>query len=383
MPDFAKAVTITEPYKLEVREYQIPPLQPGGMLIKMELSGICGTDKHTYRGETTQYGGTHIEQTSPFPLIPGHENVGIIADIAPGVVDFYGEPLRVGDRITMCPDVVCGKCYNCRHIHPYYWCENWRGYGNSFRASEQPLMGGWGEYMAIIPEAFVYKVPGGLRPELAVYTEILGCAFALDKVKEFSSMSGEGFVTDSSILIQGVGPLGMAHLIKARMMGAGTIIAFDRSDYRLNMAKAFGADCVANVSKTTAEDRIQLVHDLTRGRGVDVAIECVGYPECIPEALHMIRRGGMYLMEGVFVDVGDIAINPHLIVSKALRLIGISNHAVTSYGPAMDMMLRFQDKLPLDTYVTHRFPLDKAQAAMDTALNLQCMKVVFEPNGQS
>lgn len=380
MPEFARAVTITEPYKLEVREYKIPPLQPGGLLMQIEMSGICGTDKHTYRGETTQYGGTVNEQTSPFPLIPGHENVGIVVEVTPGMVDFYGEPLKVGDRITMCPDVVCGKCYNCRHIFAYSWCENWQGYGNSFRATEQPLMGGWAEYMVLIPEAFVYKVPDGLKPELAVYTEIMACTYALDKAKEFSSLASEGFLSDDSVLIQGVGPLGLCHLIKARMMGAGTIIAVDKSPYRLEMAKAFGADYVINLNDTTQDERVQLVHDWTRGRGVDVAIECVGYPEAVPEGLLMIRRGGMYILEGVFVDMGNIPMNPHLICSKGLRIIGLSNHPFTGYRPSMDLMLRYQESMPLDAFVTHSFPLDKAQEAIDTALGLECMKVVFEPN---
>jgi threonine dehydrogenase-like Zn-dependent dehydrogenase len=240
-------------------------------------------------------------------------------------------------------------------------------------------MGGWAEYMVVIPEAFVYKVPAGLAPELAVYTEIMACSYALDKAKEFSSIASEGFLSDDTVLIQGVGPLGLCHLIKARMMGAGQIIAIDRSKYRLDMARAFGADHILNVEETTAEERIQLVHDWTRGRGADVAVECVGYPEAVPEALHMIRRGGMYLLEGVFVDMGEIALNPHLIVSKALRLIGLSNHPFTGYGPSMDLLLRYQDQLPLKSFVTHRFPLQQAQAAIDTALSLECMKVVFAP----
>lgn len=377
----ARAVTITAPYQVELREYAIPPLQPGGLLMKIEMSGICGTDKHTYRGETTQYAGTVNEQTSPFPLIPGHENVGIVAEVTPGAVDFYGERLKVGDRITMCPDVVCGRCTNCRHIFGYSWCENWRGYGNSFRATESPLMGGWAEYMVIIPEAFVYKVPDGLAPELAVYTEIMACACALDKAKEFSSLASEGFLSDDSVLIQGAGPLGLCHLIKARMMGAGTIIAIDKSEYRLQMARDFGADYTLNIETTSQEERVQLVHDWTRGRGVDLAIECVGYPEAVPEGLLMIRRGGMYLLEGVFVDMGEIALNPHLIVSKGLRLVGLSNHPFTGYRMSMDLLLRYQDSMPLDRFVTHRFPLEKAQEAIDTALRLDCMKVVFAPSG--
>ena len=142
MKKLSKAATIVEPGRIEVREYEIPPLPDGGLLLKVEMSGICGTDKHTYCGETTQYGGTVNEQTSPFPLIPGHENVGIIAEVSPGTTDFHGQPLHEGDRITMCPDVVCGRCHCCRNIFAYSWCEKWRGYGNSFRADQQPLMGG-------------------------------------------------------------------------------------------------------------------------------------------------------------------------------------------------------------------------------------------------
>lgn len=379
MKKSSKAVTIVEPGRIEVREYEIPPLPDGGLLMKVEMSGICGTDKHTYRGETTQYGGTVNEQTSPFPLIPGHENVGIIAEVSPGTTDFYGQPLHEGDRITMCPDVVCGRCHCCRNIFAYSWCDKWRGYGNSFRADQQPLMGGWSEYMVIIPEAFVYKVPENLGPELAVYTELMACAFALDKAKDFSSFASEGFLTGSSVLIQGVGPLGIAHLIMARIMGAGTIVAVDKKDYRLQKATAFGADHTLNIESTTEEERIELVRSWTDGHGVDLAIECAGQPEAVPQALPMIRRGGMYILEGVFVDMGEVALNPHWIVSKSLRLIGLSNHPFTVYRSCMDLMLRYQDRFPLDQFVTHRFPLEEAQTAIDTALGLECLKVVFDP----
>ena len=142
MPRTSKAATIVQPGQIEVREYDVPSLPKGGLLMKVEMSGICGTDKHTYRGETTQYGGTVNEQISPFPLILGHENVGFVVEVSPGKTDFYGRRLREGDRITMCPDGVCGRCYNCQYIFGYSWCEEWRGYGNSFRADQQPLMGG-------------------------------------------------------------------------------------------------------------------------------------------------------------------------------------------------------------------------------------------------
>ena len=251
MSKTAKAVTIVKPGCIELREYPVPECPKNGLILNIEMCGICGTDKHTYRGETTQYAGTSSEQTSPFPMIPGHEIVGIVDQVFSGTSDFYGNKITEGDRITICPDIICNKCFYCKHIFGYTWCENWKGYGNSFNANENPLMGGWSEKMVVIPETFVYKVPFGLEPDLAVYTELMSCAFAFDKLKDFSNLASEGFLTGSSVLIQGAGPLGIVHLIMARIIGAGTIIVLDKSNYRLNAAKTFGADLIINIDSFT------------------------------------------------------------------------------------------------------------------------------------
>ena len=379
MSKTAKAVTIVKPGCIELREYPVPECPKNGLILNIEMCGICGTDKHTYRGETTQYAGTSSEQTSPFPMIPGHEIVGIVDQVFSGTSDFYGNKITEGDRITICPDIICNKCFYCKHIFGYTWCENWKGYGNSFNANENPLMGGWSEKMVVIPETFVYKVPFGLEPELAVYTELMSCAFAFDKLKDFSNLASEGFLTGSSVLIQGAGPLGIVHLIMARIIGAGTIIVLDKSNYRLNAAKTFGADITINIDSFTKEEISEQIFSKTFGRGVDVAVECVGLPEALPQALDWIRRGGLYLMEGVFTDMGEIQFNPHLVVSKSLRIIGLSNHPITSYQPSMDLMLRNRDNLPLNKFVTHKFPLENFNDAINTALDGDCIKVVFEP----
>ena len=379
MPDTAEAVTIVNPGCIELREYIVPECPKNGLILNIEMCGICGTDKHTYRGETTQYAGTASEQTSPFPMIPGHEIVGIVDRVFPGTLDFYGNRIKEGDRITICPDIVCGKCYNCKHVYGYTWCENWKGYGNSFNADKDPLMGGWAEKMVVLPETFVYKVPDGLEPELAVYSELMSCAFAFDKLKDFSNLASEGFLTGSSVLIQGAGPLGIVHLIMARIVGAGLIIVLDKNNYRLDAAKTFGADLTINIDSLDKEEITEQIFSNTYGRGVDVAVECVGQAEALPQALEWIRRGGLYLMEGIFTDMGEINFNPHLIVSKSLRIIGLSNHPITTYQASMDMMLRNREKLPLSKFVTHKFPLENFNDAMNTALNGDCIKVVFEP----
>lgn len=129
------------------------------------------------------------------------------------------------------------------------------------------LYGGFSEYMYIEPGTRLYAVPDGLPDEVAVLTEIMCVAYGLDKAKEFNSFLLEGFNFEDTIVIQGAGPPGLAHLIKARMMGAGKIIATDISACRLSIARAFGADICLNAAETTEQERIERVREETGGRG--------------------------------------------------------------------------------------------------------------------
>src|SRR5579862_1371446 len=101
------AATLTEPGHYELREYPLPAPTPGCLLVKMHMSGICGTDKHTYQGYTGQYGGNGIPKQIPFPIIQGHENVGTIAAIggSESYTDFEGVKLKIGDRVIVGPNV--------------------------------------------------------------------------------------------------------------------------------------------------------------------------------------------------------------------------------------------------------------------------------------
>ncbi|MEY4169807.1 MAG: hypothetical protein RLZ94_880, partial [Actinomycetota bacterium] len=181
-----KAAVLTAPGRYEVQSFPWPTLVEGSALMQMEMAGICGTDKHTYMGETKQYVGTPAECDTPFPIIQGHENVGVISELGPGAaegLEFYGKPLKVGDRVTMCPDVVCGHCYECKHVMGYVWCENSVAYGNSLSSAVAPhLFGGMAEHMYLRPDTFVYKVPSGLSARVAVLAELMACTASLDKV---------------------------------------------------------------------------------------------------------------------------------------------------------------------------------------------------------
>ena len=378
-----RAATLVAPGRYELREYPLPEPQPGCLLVKMEVSGICGTDKHTYQGYTAQYGAHDTPREIPFPIIQGHENVGTIAAIggAGAYTDFEGLPLRVGDRVIVGPNVSCGTCYYCRHDFPYYCCENTADYGNNLSAKNPPhLFGGWSQYLYVVPGSFVVKVPDDLPSDVAVLTEIMAVTVGLDRAKQMSAVPNESFRFDDTVVVLGVGPLGMCFLMKARMLGAGTIVAIDLSDFRLNFAKRLGADCVINAAHTSEQERCQRVRELTSGRGADVVVECAGVPEAVREGLELLRLGGLLVEAGNFSDLGEIRISPHRhLCAKNVRILGVGGEEPAAYGPSMRQMARYMRQYPLREFVTHRFRLGDVEAAVKQSIAADSMKVVIDP----
>lgn len=373
------AATLVEPGRYELREYPLPEPRPGCVLVKMEMSGICGTDKHTFQGYTTQYGGRTLE----FPIIQGHENVGTVAAIGGDgrYTDFEGIPLKVGDRVVVGANVCCGECYSCRHDFPYYCCEKTTDYGNNLTAKHPPhLFGGWAQYMYIVPGSFLVKVPDDLPSEVAVLTEIFAVSVGLDRAKQMSAFPSESFRFDDTVVVLGVGPLGMCFLMKARMLGAGTIVAIDLSRYRLDFAKRLGADYALNAGEHSQAERLQMVKDLTGGRGADMVIECAGVPQAIPEALDMLRVGGLLVEAGNFSDLGEVAISPHRhLCAKNARILSVGGEEPAAYGPGMRQMARYMKHYPLREFVSHKFGLRDVDAAMQQAIASDSMKVVMQP----
>jgi L-iditol 2-dehydrogenase len=202
----------------------------------------------------------------------------------------------------------------------------------------------------------------------------------LDRAKQFSAVPNEAFLFDDSVVVLGVGPLGMCFLMKARMLGAGTLIAVDLSRSRLDLAARLGADQTIDASATTATERLAIIRDLTRGRGADVVVECAGVPQVIPEALEMLRIGGLLVEAGNFSDLGEVAINPHRhLCSKNVRIIGVGGEEGASYGPSMRQLVRYMQHYPVREFVSHRYRLDAVEAAMQKSIAADSMKVVIDP----
>lgn len=377
------AATLVEPGHYEITEYPLPDPAPGCVLVKMQVSGICGTDKHTYQGYVGQYGGAGTPRPVPFPIIQGHENVGTIAAIGSGPqwTDFEGVPLRVGDLVVVGPNVSCGTCYSCRHNFPYYLCENTVDYGNNISAKNPPhLFGGWSQYLYVVPGSFLVKVPGDLPSEMAVLAEIMAVTVGLDRAKQISAFPSESFRFDDSVVVLGTGPLGMCFVMKARMLGAGTIIAVDLSDYRLGFAAKLGADHVINAATTPEPERLAMVRELTHGRGADVVVECAGVAQAVRESLEMLRVGGLLVEAGNFSDMGEVSISPHRhLCAKNVRILGVGGEEPAAYGPSMRQMARYAKQYPLRDFVTHRFGLRQVEDAMKKSMATDSMKVVIDP----
>lgn len=377
------AATLVEPGHYEITEYPLPDPAPGCLLVKMQVSGICGTDKHTYQGYVGQYGGAGTPRPIPFPIIQGHENVGTIAAIGSGPqwTDFEGVPLRVSDLVVVGANVSCGTCYYCRHDFPYYCCENTVDYGNNISAKNPPhLFGGWSQYLYVVPGSFLVKVPAELPPEMAVLAEIMAVTAGLDRAKQISAFPSESFRFDDSVVVLGTGPLGMCFVMKARMLGAGTIIAVDLSDYRLRFAAKLGADHVINAATTSQPERQAMVRELTHGRGADVVVECAGVPQAVRESLDMLRVGGLLVEAGNFSDMGEVSISPHRhLCAKNVRILGVGGEEAAAYGPSMRQMARYAKQYPLGEFVTHRFGLTQVGAAMKKSMAADSMKVVIDP----
>jgi L-iditol 2-dehydrogenase len=364
------------PGRIAVERFPMPDPEPGAVILEVSMSGVCGTDKHTFRGETLQYGGTPNERQLEYPLICGHENVGRIAAIgdADEIDDSEGLPLRLGDRVVPSANVVCGRCWFCRNGLPYYQCERLEDYGNSLGCARPPhLFGGWAEHMYLLPGTHLFRVPDELPDEVAVLTEIFAVTHGFEMARR---LQPGGF--GERVAVIGVGPLGLCHLIKARLLGCAELIAIDRLPSRLAMAAGFGATLCLDAGELEPEELVARAREHTGGRGPDIVLDCSGVPHTFVTALRMVRVGGTVVEAGAFVDLGAVGVNPTAdICTKSVSVLGIGGESATAYAPSLRLLARNLQRLPLDRIVTHRIALEEAERALAVSQSDDAMKVAL------
>ncbi|HEY5302982.1 MAG TPA: alcohol dehydrogenase catalytic domain-containing protein [Acidimicrobiales bacterium] len=379
-----QAATLVGPRKYEVRNYPLPTdLEPGAVLIKMIASGICGTDKHTYRGETVQYAGTEMERTTPFPIIQGHENLGLVEATGPGgALAHDGTFLLPGDRVVPAPNRACGVCRNCQREYPYFLCLNLENYGNSLTCEEPPhLFGGWSEYLYLKPRTPIFRVPDELPDDVAVLTEIFAVTHSIERIAAIRRPGG--FLPGDKVAVVGVGSLGMAHLIKAALMGAGKVIAVDKSPKRLALAQRLADADTVLVGKSVegVDDDVRAhVIELTQGEGVDLVINATGFPGSFALAASLVRDAGSILEVGAFVDMGPEVFNPAQICGRSLNIMGTGGEDVQAYAGTISMLARHRASIPFAEMVSHTYPITDVARAVETSLDADVATKVLISN---
>jgi 2-desacetyl-2-hydroxyethyl bacteriochlorophyllide A dehydrogenase len=351
--EITRSAVISRPNEqVEIKEFPIPDVEPRAMLVRMKVSGICGTDIHIYRG--------HIKAIR-YPVIPGHENVGIISQLGEGIeTDIIGQELAEGDLIVWPPGYSCGDCYYCKVLNEPTLCPSRRSYGISLTCDEPPFInGGFGEHIYLRPQTDVLKVSSGISAEEVVAA---GCAGAtMTQAVERSGIS-QGDI----VVVQGAGALGLSGISLAQAAGARSVIAIEMREARLRLAERFGAEVIDMNRLPEVEKRIEAVNSLTPGDyGADVVIECTGNPKAIPEGLRMVRRGGTYVIVGQTPEEAEISLNPSIITRNQLVLCG--SWAGTGRHLYRAVKLMESHKFPFKELVTHEFKLDEIAEALETA----------------
>ena len=231
--------------------------------------------------------------------------------------------------------------------------------------------------MYIIPGSHLFKFPEHLDPQLGTFIEPLSVTGCLDKARQWSS-EWEPFRSGDTVAILGTGPIGLFHLIKSNLMGAGRIISIDPSAFRTSIAQEFGAtDIIISNKGDEIKDHINKITDKS---GVDLVVDCSGVAEGFGIALDLIREGGMVIEVGIFSNSHDIPINPHTqILEKSARVLGVGGDDISQYYPSIKLLDRTINKLPWEKIISHNYQIENVHEAMEVAMSDQSMKVLLNP----
>ena len=335
-----RAAVFEKQGSIKLREVPRPKPGVGEALIRVTLTTICGTDVHILRGEYPVRQG----------LIVGHEPVGVVEEVGPGVVGY-----ERGDRVIVGAITPCGQCRACLSGAPsqcghmgdgYEAIGGWR-FGNTINGCQAEFV--------LVPnaQANLAKIPASLRDEEVVLcTDIMSTGL--------SASERGGVRLGDAVAIFAQGPIGLCATAGAKMSGASLVIGVDRVPARLEMAKRMGADVVLNYEQ---QDVVAEIKKLTGG-GVDVAIEALGTQPTFENALRSIRPGGTLSSLGVY--------SGHLSLPLDAFAAGLGDHTlVTSLCPGgKERMRRLMNivaakRAPFEALVTHSFSLDQIEEAYD------------------
>jgi alcohol dehydrogenase len=343
-----RAVTFQAPGEVRIEEKPAPELGAADdALVRVEASGICGSDLHIYHGRVPVEPGFTI----------GHEFVGTVLDAGPDV-----ERVAAGDRVLGCFHTACATCTACLR-GDYHRCERGRTFGHGSKLGD--LQGAQAEQL-LVPRAnlTLRRVPEGMADEVALFAgDVMGTGY--HAVAHAGTRSGD------TVAVLGLGPVGLCAVQAAVAAGASGVFAIDSVEARLAMAERFGAVPL----HLTEDEPKRAVRAATEGRGVDVVVDAVGDPGPLAMAISLARDAGTVSGIGAYAGQGEVPIGLAWLKGLTLRL-GLAN--VIAH---VDRVLGLIEAGRLDPspLVSHHLKLDQAAEAYELYDNREALKVVLTP----
>lgn len=383
-----KAAVWLAKHSIETRSIPIPDVQEDGLLIRMEASGVCGTDGHLIEGDP------------PYPAIMCHEICGKIVEMgsrANETLNVYGGPLKVGDRIALYPWIMNPRSEGCLKYGPGTCTVTNDSfvYGIPFpklglegdeiissRVDEAPYFkGGFAEYVYVFPDTYVWKLPDDMPSEVAGLLDPLAVAVrSVELAQTAPGVHEEAFNTSSQVVVVGAGPVGVLTALVCRMMGVEKVIMIGARKTRLRLSKEVAeVDEIIDIHEMDSTDRIQRVKDITSG-GADVVIQCANVTSAFVEGLEMIRRLGTLVETGNMVNQGsEVMIDPakHICLKHA-RILGMSANHPGAFDKAFHILKRHQ-KIPFTKLFTHHCGVEGVLDTLGHMRDQDYMKGLMTP----
>jgi threonine dehydrogenase-like Zn-dependent dehydrogenase len=350
MPSKIRAAVALDGRQVEVREFDAPAITAGSGLLKVEKTGVCGSDWPYFLSYPKSKG----------PMILGHETVGVVSALGAAAALRWG--VKEGDRVALEEYLPCGHCHYCR-TGDYRLCDatdtlvsNGIRYGSTPIAVAPSLWGGYGEYQYLHPNTVFHAVPASVPANQATLALPLGNGI------EWAFLQGRATM-GTSVLIQGPGQQGLACVIAAREAGASCIMVSGLSAdaSRLALAREFGAHHTIDAEQ---EDLLEAVADRTGGAMADLVIDCAsGGPSTITTALQVVRKAGTVLLcgrKGKPIPEFD----SDMLFKKNLTVKGVRGHSHQAVELAIGLIA--SGKYPLEKMCTHTFGLGQVRDALLT-----------------
>lgn len=318
-----RRVLVSAPDVIEVVTEAVPVLGPGDALVKMLVSGVCGSDKAGAHGE-------HAFLKPPY--YPGHEVVGVVVDVAPGVSE-----VAPGQRVTVEPTLVCGHCKPCRNGAENL-CENLEFFGCGYRE------GGMAEVFSV-PARRLHQVPEAFSDYQAALIEPL--ATPVHAVRLAGELAGK------AVVVQGSGTIGLLTLVAARAAGAKKIVSTDPLAAKRDLALSLGADAVADAADP---DLVSVVR-AELGESADVVFDCVAHQSTVEAGIHMAQKGGTVVVVGGARRPATIDLP--VLQEYQVRLQGSATYRWEDFDRAIEIIA----DLDAERFVTATFSIEEAAEA--------------------